>query len=255
MIVRPFNAGFWLIAALTAAVLVLLYVLGRGKTQRQREKMLLALCAFNLVFYFVYKGLLSQDAEFLLVKGMDEFNWFDELPLQLCNINLFLIPLGILTKKRPILGFSFFFAPLGALLAMASPNAPFVGFSLALPRMIGYYGTHALLIVCGLALAVLNIYRPRRRDMGGILAALLALAVCMHGVNTLLRATVCPQANYFYTYYSDISLIRLMWRLIPVPLLYQFSGLLPLAGYMLAVSYAFERGENAHIARLQSEKI
>lgn len=255
MIVRPFNLGFWLIAVLTAAALVALYLLGRGKTQRWREGMLLALCAFNLVFYFVYKGMLSHDAEFLLVKGMEKFNWFDELPLQLCNINLFLIPIGVWTKKRPILGFSFFFAPLGALLAMVSPNAPFNGFSLALPRMIGYYGTHALLIVCGLALAVLNIYRPRRRDVGGILVALLALAVCMHGVNTLLRATVCPEANYFYTYYSDISLIRLMWRLIPVPLLYQLSGLLPLAGYMIAVSYAFERGEKAYITPCQSKKI
>lgn len=245
MVIRPFNPVFWGVLALTAAMLVLLHFLCRDSEQTQRERVLLALCAFNLVFYFVYKGLLSHDAEFLLVKGMEQFNWFDELPLQLCNINLFLIPIGILTKKRPILGFAFFFAPLGALLAMVFPNAPFDGFAVTLPRMIGYYGTHALLIVCGLALAVLNIYRPKRRDVGGILAALLVLVACMHGVNTLLRATVCPQANYFYTYYTDISILILMWNLIPVPLVYLLSGFPPLVCYMLAVSYAFERGEKA----------
>ena len=42
----------------------------------------------------------------------------------------------MLTKKRPVLGFACFIAPLGALMAMCFPEPSFVGYSLLLPRII-----------------------------------------------------------------------------------------------------------------------
>ena len=48
------------------------------------------------------------------------------------------------------MGFSFFVAPLGALMALLFPEPLFSGFSLLMPRIFGYYVTHAILVVCGL---------------------------------------------------------------------------------------------------------
>ena len=143
MIIRPFNA---------AGAVVLLWVLLRGQPERCRSAVLIALCAANIIGFFVYKGFLSRDIQFLEVSGLDRFNWFSELPMQLCNINMFLIPIGILTKRRSLLGFAFFVAPLAALMALVFPEAPFVGYSLWMPRMLGFYATHILIIVCGLSL-------------------------------------------------------------------------------------------------------
>lgn len=125
MIIRPFDAGFFLLMAVMIGAIVLLRALLRNQPQQRREVVLLTLCVVNIIGFFVYKGFLSADAQFLQVSGLDKFNWFNELPLQLCNINMFLIPIGILTRRRALLGFAFFVAPLGALMALVFPDPRF----------------------------------------------------------------------------------------------------------------------------------
>ena len=90
MIIRPFDAGFFLLMAVMIGTIVLLWALLRNQPQQRREAVLLTLCVVNIIGFFVYKGFLSADAQFLQVSGLDKFNWFNELPLQLCNINMFL---------------------------------------------------------------------------------------------------------------------------------------------------------------------
>ena len=94
MIIRPFNAAYLLLLAFAAGAVVLLWALLRGRSERCRAAVLIALCAVNIIGFFVYKGFLSRDVQFLQASGLDRFNWFNELPLQLCNINMFLIPIG-----------------------------------------------------------------------------------------------------------------------------------------------------------------
>ena len=79
--------------------IVLLWALLHGQPERWRAAVLITLCVVNIIGFFVYKWFLSGDVEFLQVSGLDKFNWFNELPLQLCNINMFLIPIGILTHR------------------------------------------------------------------------------------------------------------------------------------------------------------
>ena len=139
MIIRPFNAAYLLLLAFAAGAVVLLWVLLRGQPERCRAAVLIALCAVNIIGFFVYKGFLSRDVQFLQASGLDRFNWFNELPLQLCNINMFLIPIGILTHRRSLLGFAFFVAPLGALMALVFPEAAFSGYSAAADAGILYH--------------------------------------------------------------------------------------------------------------------
>ena len=152
MQIYPFNIVYIFLMLLGAATLMLIWHALRDKPETTRKRVLVIICALNIVFYFVYKGFLSVDAEFLEISGLESFNWFNELPLQLCNINLFLIPLGVMTKKRGVLGFSFFIAPLAAMLALLFPEIAFTGYSLSQPRILGYYVTHLLIVICGLSL-------------------------------------------------------------------------------------------------------
>ncbi|MFR1190297.1 MAG: YwaF family protein [Oscillospiraceae bacterium] len=241
MIIRPFNAAYLLLLAFAAGAVVLLWALLRGRSERCRAAVLIALCAVNIIGFFVYKGFLSRDVQFLQASGLDRFNWFSELPLQLCNINMFLIPIGILTQRRSLLGFAFFVAPLGALMALVFPEAPFVGYCLWLPRMLGFYVTHMLIIVCGLSLVTLGFYRPNFRDIPGITGTSLLLGIGALAVNFLLRHTVCPLANYFFVYGRDvdISILNLFWKWLPVPFLYEMPALLILVGYMALICLLF----------------
>ena len=120
-------------------------------------------------------------------------------------------------------------------MALLFPEPLFSGFSLLMPRIFGYYVTHALLGVCGLSLATLGFYRPAPRDIPQILKTFGLLAVGAHLINLLLRLTLCPEANYFFTYGAEIGVLKLFWRIIPVPLLYGLPAPLILAAYMYAV--------------------
>ncbi len=244
MIIKPFNAVFFLLLALGVALIVGLWLLARKRSERFKSILIVSICCANIVFFFVYKAFLSVDREFLEICGLTRFNWFAELPLQLCNINMFLIPLGILTKKRALLGFAFVVAPLGALMAILSPEPAFTGYSLLLPRMLGFYLTHLLILVCGISLAVLGFFRPRFRDLPKILITVVLLALGIHLVNLLLRATVCEGANYFFTCGAGgVGLLEMFWSWIPVPYLYELPAIAILAIYAALLCLGFRLAE------------
>ena len=197
--IMPFQGLHLLLLLLTAAAVLLIFLLLRGKPEARRSRFLIGVCFFNLALFAGYKLSLSMDAAYVRAYYPNGFNIFNELPLHLCNINLFLIPIGLWKRNRSIMGFSFFVAPLGALMALLFPEPLFSGFSLFLPRIFGL------------------------------------LAVGAHLINLLLRLTLCPEANYFFTYGAEIGVLKLFWRIIPAPLLYGLPAPLILAGYMYAV--------------------
>ena len=165
--ITPFRGLHLLLLLLTAAAALLIFLLLRKKPEARRSRLLIGMCLFNLALFTVYKLSLSMDAAYIRAYYPNGFNIFNELPLHLCNINLFLIPIGLWKRNRSILGFAFFVAPLGALMALLFPEPLFSGFSLFLPRIFGYYVTHALLVVCGLSLATLGVYRPDPQETHG----------------------------------------------------------------------------------------
>jgi len=130
--ITPFRGLHLLLLLLTAAAVLLIFLLLRGKPEARRSRFLIGVCFFNLALFAGYKLSLSMDAAYVRAYYPNGFNIFNELPLHLCNINLFLIPLGVWKRNRSIMGFSFFVAPLGALMALLFPEPLFSGFSLFL---------------------------------------------------------------------------------------------------------------------------
>lgn len=226
MIIKPFNFVYIMMWAVTLTVVVLVWALTRNCGEKKKKKILIGMSIANIILFFVYKLLMSVDPGFAEASGIDKFNWFNELPLQLCNINMFLIPLGLLTKKRSILGFSFFLAPLGAAMALLFPDLAFVGYSILLPRIIGFYLTHMMIFICGISLATMGFYRPVPHDIPGISATVIIIAACAFGIDIILRSTVCSFANYFFVCDpAGISLLSLFWSWIPIPFVYELPAI------------------------------
>jgi uncharacterized membrane protein YwaF len=202
----------------------------RKRPEQVREKLVIGLCAAATVLFLLEKYWLSLDAEYLATQTGGGFDVLSELPLHLCNVDMLLIPVALLSRRRALLAFCCLSAPLGALMALATPLTVFSGSSLLLLRNIGYYGTHSLLVVAGLGPFTLGLFRPAFRDLLPAVALLLAAQTAMHLVNTALRMSgASPGANYFFTYGPENSgILELLWGLAPIPFVYELP-LLPAA--------------------------
>ena len=241
-IMRPLNPLFLAVFAAFLLLLVLASVLLRGKSEKTRGAVLIAACVVTLIGFVFYKYYLSLDSEYnAITAGMGGFNWWGELPLQLCNINMILIPIAVLTNRRALMSFAFFVGPLGALMALVMPGTGFDGYSILLPRMLGYYGTHFMIIIEALALAVFGLYRPRFRDLPGTVAALVLISLAVFGFNMLLRTTgLHPKANYFFSVETEGNpVLELFYSRIPYPWLYELPSILILLPYMLIITAPF----------------
>ena len=242
-IMRPLNPLFLAVFAAFLLLLVLASVLLRGKSEKTRGAVLIAACVVTLIGFVFYKYYLSLDSDYnVITAGMGGFNWWGELPLQLCNINMIIIPIAVLKKNRSLMCFGFFLGPLGALMALLMPGNGFDGYSLLLPRMLGYYGTHFMVVIEGLALASFGLFRPKFRDLPKAALAVLVIAFVIFLLNLLLRWTgLHPKANYFFSVETEGNfLLELFHSWLPFPFLYLLPCIVILGVYMLLVTIPFE---------------
>ena len=127
-IMRPFNGLFLGVYAVLIILLVITSRLLRGKSFETRRNVLTGMCVFSMIGFFVYKYSLSLDKEYMVIyENFGGFNWWRELPLQLCNINMMLIPVSVFKKNRNLMAFCFFVGTLGAFMATAVPAYGFEG--------------------------------------------------------------------------------------------------------------------------------
>ena len=241
-IMRPFNGLFFAVFGGFLLVLILGSALLRRKSEACRRGVIVTACLLTLLGFIAYKYALSLDREYdVITAGMGGFNWWGELPLHLCNINMLLIPVAVCTRKRPLLSFCFFVGPLGALMALIMPGNGFSGYSLLLPRMLGYYGTHFMIVIECLAIVTLGFYRPRFKDLPGTVAAILCISLVIFGINLLLRYTgLHPKANYFYSVETEGNfLLELFHSWLPWPYLYLLPCYLILVPYMAVITGGF----------------
>lgn len=239
---KTFNPLFFAVFAAFLALLVVASILLNKRSDKAKRIVLGVACLVTLVGYFVYKYLLSKDTAYdAITQNMGGFNWWGELPFQLCNINLILIPIAVLTMKKPLLSFCFYIAPLGAMMAILMPQNGFNGYSLLLPRMLGFYGTHFMIIIAGLAIVTFGLYRPKFKDIPFTVLALVAVAVVVFGINLLLRATALhPKSNYFFLMEPEgISILELFRKWISVPFVYMLPSFLILVPYMALITFGF----------------
>ena len=244
-IMRPFNGLFLAVFAAFLLLLIVSSLLLRKKPERTKRIVLIAACVATTIGFVVYKYFLSLDRDFnVLTAEMGGFNWWGELPLQLCNINMILIPVGVLTKKRPLMSFSFFLGPLGAAMALMMPGVGFENCSILLPRMIGYYFTHFMVFFGALALWGFGIYKPTFRDILPALISTIILNLVIFLINLgFRRLGLNPFSNYFYNVETEGNpVLELFHSWLPYPFAFTIPSLGILIPYMLIVTGLFQIG-------------
>ena len=238
----PFNALFCITFAGFILILIVVSLIMRKRSEKAKRALIAVTAILTFIGFFVYKYYISIDKEYdAITQNMGGFNWWGELPLHLCNINLILIPIAVITMKKPLLSFCFFVAPIGALMALLMPANGFSGYSILLPRMIGFYGIHFIIIILALSIVTFGLYRPKFRDLPFTILTLLLVALAVFGINMILRTTgLHPKANYFFSVETEGNfLLEIFHRWIPVPFLYLLPSIIILAPYMLLITLGF----------------
>ena len=241
LIYRPFNKLFYLITLGYTAVYVLLSFLLVNLDMTVRKAILLVGGAILIVYYFIYKYRLSRDKEYdeLYYSKVGGFTWWYELPLHLCNINMFLVPLGVLLNNRYVMGFAFFIGPVGTLMAILMPSHSFNNYSILKARMRGYYITHFTILFNCILLVTAGFYSPEYSDIFLIIVVGIGLSFLIFVFNMILRKTgTATKANYFYTVEPEENKILAFFnKKIPYSYLYLIPVFIVFVPYMYLVTF------------------
>lgn len=240
MIIDRLNYMYFILIGIVILSIILVWIIFRKKTEKAKKIFVISICLFDIIFFFIYKYWLSIDPVFLKLNNLERFNWWNELPLQLCNINMFLIPISLLTNNKFLKSYAFFITPLGALCALTFPENAFVGDSIFVLRNIGFYGTHMILIIAGVSLLTLGLYEPKVKEIFLPAITTFGLATIMFVFNTILRNTVCAEANYFFTHDASVPVLSTFYKWIPIPLIYELLSAFILIPYCLIITYIYK---------------
>ena len=241
-IMKPFNTTFFCVTLLFVILLVAASLIMKNKSDKTKRIVIASAAVATLIGFIAYKYFLSIDSEFdTLTASTGGFNWWGELPLHLCNINMILIPVAVLLDLQMLMSFCFFVGSICASLAIIMPGTGFDQYSIFLPRMLGYFGTHYMIVIMAIAIVTFGLYRPKFVDLPKTCIVILAITFCTFLVNLLLRYTgLHPDANYFYSMDPvGNPLLELFHQLIPVPFLYLLPSLLILVPYMALITVGF----------------
>ena len=135
----------------------------------------------------------------------------------------------------------FFLGPLGALMALIMPSTGFSGYSLLMPRMLGFYFTHYMVFIESIAIASFGLFRPRFKEIPLTLLTTVVVSFTVFLFNMLLRKTgICPKVNYFFSVETEGNpVLDLFNSWIPVPYLYLMPALVVIGIYMSVVNFFF----------------
>ncbi|MCF0151581.1 MAG: YwaF family protein [Firmicutes bacterium] len=249
LIISPFNPVWFGCLIGGFAALGIATRLVRSTSARFRENLIAGAMIFTFICFWIYKYSVSIDMEYLQLRqeaGLadEQFSWWLELCLHLCNINMILIPFAVKLKKRGLLFITSVIGPLGALAALLMPGIGFAGYSLLTGRVLGFYFTHLMVLFGGLSVIAFDLYTPSLCDVPKGLASLFLLNFVIFLFNITVRSTgIETHANYFYNMEPEGNpILELFYSWLPVPFLYTVF-LLPIAA---AWSYLFIWMVNRH---------
>ncbi len=124
MEIKTFNLTYFLFFGVIIGATVFFSLYGKNKSMHTKKCIIMGICAFNLFFFFFYKiGLFVGHPELAIREY--KFDIWLELPIQLCNISMFLVPIGIILNNDKLYAYGFYVAPLAAFFALTFPDVDF----------------------------------------------------------------------------------------------------------------------------------
>lgn len=227
--------GYYVVSLIFVFLTLFFY---RTRSQSSRYRFLLFLTLVNAIAYVVnwWYFYLRRDSIFTL------------LPLQLCNIAVFLIPTALIRKSALLMDFVFYVCGLGALAAILIVSTDYQDtYSM---MTISFYVFHFSIFIIPVFNSIWGFHPLRPTVKSAIRLTLMVLAVSgtLHLFNLYLNHFHAIPANYFFTI-KDLSAgtnaaFALFASWLPYDYIYLWVALPILYLYMGLVSIIVTRSHN-----------
>lgn len=215
MIINVFNAVWFVFMGVTVATIAGITYLYRDKTRKEKLKFMRWFSIISFILWILYKYGLYVDPTF------PEFNFWNELPLQPCNTMMWLAIISSFFDITIIMDYGFYVGIVAALMAILMPETGFYNIPFFSIKALGFYGTHALVLIMGVLFVTLKLTKVSYKNALRSAIFFFGMACAMFLVSFILRVTVFPEASYYFTFGNDDNfLLRAIKRFIPVNLVY-----------------------------------
>lgn len=244
MIVAPLTWPWACILIVMVGVGLAVHFGLRKRDQRTRWLGLLifalANVGFSITFHLAY--MISQPPQ--------GFPVFQNLPLHLCTLMSWLMPLAVAFEWKPLRAVVFFPGAIAGIAALFSAAPMYWQYGLFDLHSF-FWVSHGFNAIIAFLMASLQLYRPRLRD--AVLSApyLFILAMIVLPITLILRTWVDGGANYFYVFDPEGAVVlEVFHNLIPVPVIY-LVPLLTAAIPVMIGQYGIYRVANpSHLAEI-----
>ncbi|MCQ2412229.1 MAG: YwaF family protein [Sphaerochaetaceae bacterium] len=217
--------------AITIAAIVGITHVYKDKTRAQKLVFLRWFSVISFALWILYKYGLYADPTF-------DFIFWKELPFQPCNTMMWLAIVAAFFDVTIIMDYGFYVGIASALMALVMPETGFYNIPFFSIRALGFYGTHALVLMVGVLFVTMGLTKVSYKNALRSIIFFMAMACVMHLVNTVFRHTVYSEASYYFTYGNeDNFLLSAFKRFIPVNLLYMLPIFMIAYGVFLLETY------------------
>lgn len=189
--------------------IVMILGLFRNASSITRQRFLVAFTLVGVVVYGLYWAIVILVPSDLLIL----------LPLQLCDLAVFLMPIGLGTKRQGLMDFLFYACGLGAMAALLLMIMAAEDSFYALD--LNFFFSHFAILALPYLMIVWGLYDPQPtvKKAFVLTGILLILTGFMHGLNLFLYQTYHADAFYFFTVVRTGVLVS--------PLLAWFASIIP----------------------------
>lgn len=154
--------------------------------------------------------------------------WFiiwENLPLHLCGMTVFVFPLAMLIKNPLLKNFCYFISSAGGLMALLIPTETFLQIPIYHISALSFYSQHMIITLFGVLLVSLGLIKPSWKSALGSIGIMGGMTVLCHLVNVLVPALGLGGAecapNYMFTVKADTNaLLSVAYDILPVKLAY-----------------------------------
>lgn len=211
------------------------YLIFRNKSEKAQRIFLYTICFINIGLFLIYK---TDKA----INHPEIFDFWADLPLQLCNMNLYLMPIALKTRSKTLYGYLVFVSLMAAALGIFSFDQAYIGRSPFDISVMCYFIDHVIIVDVAMCLVLFGYYKPNKYENVVIsMFIMFGFAMIMHSINVIFRATgLSLNANYFVSYGQAGNFgTEILMKIINVPLLYMIptACILLVAGLVIVAIY------------------
>lgn len=207
--------GITLLILLTAGFLCI-YALKQCDKKQQTHIMKLITSGVLLFYSLRYFGNLND-----YIYGDPEFlNWheqmrfiFRNLPLNLCNLSMFINLIAVYTKRKTFMALSYSLMMPGAILALTFPERPYLESVRTISfDYIQFYLVHGLAVLIPVLFLVLGWYKPSLSNIKSVVAFVGIIFIFAFTTNYIFNANHC-----FLRYASPETPMEILYDKLPQP--------------------------------------